>query len=201
MTNDKKTRALAALYRAMPTAELSRRIRGGELAVPAQLAAEAELQRRSSPGTQDSAPPPVPDDDGGRAGLFRAAAGVVASGVLAWFVVSPELAVFVPLLVLPWVLVPAAKAFPRAGLVVGALLALLPLGLLAWAWRTGALVMKGGDYKPLGALLTWAVLIVAFLVCWSLASMLIFGARHRGSWRGLHRKLQKMRERQVDAIK
>jgi hypothetical protein len=201
LADENKRRSLATLYRTMRTDELKRRLRAGGLAAPARLAAEAELQRRRSPDAADMAPTPAPDEDGGRAALFRAAAGVVASGVLALCVVSPKMAVFVPVLVLPWILAPAAKAFPRIGLVVGMLFAALPLVLLAWAWTAGQLKMKGGDFNALGALLAWVVLIFAFLVCWSIASMLIFGSRHRGSWRGLHRKLQEMREEQVDALK
>ncbi|MFG6414272.1 hypothetical protein ACG02S_10205 [Roseateles sp. DC23W] len=199
--NEKKRRSLEALYRAMPTSELKRRLRAGGLAAPARQAAEAELQRRSSPGASDVEPMPSSGDDGGRAGIVRAVVGVVAAGALAWFVVSPEMAMFVPVLVLPWLLAPAAKAFPRLGLVIGSLLVLLPLALLAWAWMGGHLAWRSGDYRPLGTLLAWGVLIFAFLVCWSLASMLIWGARHRGSWRGMHRRLQKMREEQVDALK
>lgn len=199
--NERKRRSLAALYRAMPSSELKRRLRVGGLAAPAQQAAEAELQRRSSPGAADSEPPPSPDDDGGQAALIRAAVGVVVTGAVAWFVVSPAMAAFVPVLVLPWLLAPAAKAVPRLGLVLGSLLAVLPLALLTWAWMGGHLAWRSGDYKPLGTLLAWGVLIFTCVVCWSLASMLIWGARHRGSWRGMHRRLQKMREEQVDALK
>lgn len=201
LADEKKRRSLATLYRTMPTDELKRRLRAGGLAAPARLAAETELQRRSNPDAADMAPAPAPDDDGGQAALFRSAAGVVASGALALCVVSPKLAAFLPVLVLPWILAPGAKAFPRTGLVVGMLFAVLPLVLLAWGWTTGELKMKGGDFNALGALLAWGVLIFAFLVCWSIASTLIFGARYRGSWRGLHRKLQKMREEQIDTLK
>ncbi|WP_428001331.1 hypothetical protein [Acidovorax sp.] len=60
--------------------------------------------------------------------------------------------------------------------------------------------MLRGDYKPLGALLAWGALVVAFGLCWSLASLLIFGSRHKGSWGDLHTELEAMRKERADAI-
>ncbi|NMM78138.1 hypothetical protein [Acidovorax sp. SRB_24] len=107
----------------------------------------------------------------------------------------------VALMALSWVVAVLGKTFPRAGMVLGTVLAVAPFALGGWAWRQGALTMQGVDLKPLGALVTWVALIFVSLLLWTLAGSLLFGSRHRGSWRSLERELDQMREEQIENLR
>lgn len=81
------------------------------------------------------------------------------------------------------------------------LLVVLPVALLVWAWMTGALTMQQGGLQA----------------AWRIARLdgadrcvrgLLVTGEHAGLRRppsrllgGLHRKLEKLREQQIDAIK
>lgn len=202
MTNilsDKKRHSLAALYQQMPMEALERRIAGGQLAAPAQAIAQEVLNSRLEHG--DAAPEPASAAQGAPRGSVWGTAMLLAMGAaFSWLVLPGHLAALVTLVAVCWVVPALGKAFPRIGLALGIFCALVPVGLSLWAWRTEALVMRGGDYKPLGALLAWLALIIAFALFWSLASLLIFGSRHKGSWGDLHDELETMRDEQTEAI-
>ena len=80
-------------------------------------------------------------------------------------------------------------------------LKLLPFALAVWGWQQGALRYEAGDFKPLGALIGWAALIVISLLSWAIAGSLVFGSRDRGSWSEFDRKLARIREEQAESIR
>ena len=203
MTNDlseKKRLSLVALYQQMPMQELERRIAAGQLAAPAQAIAQEVLNERLEQG--DKPPEPGSPSPGGapQGSVWGTAMLLVLGAGLSWLVLPGHMASLVTLVAVCWVVPALGKAFPLAGLAMGIVFAILPVGLSLWAWSAGALVMRGGDYKPLGALLTWGVLVVAFMLFWSLASMLIVGSRHKGPWGDLYNKLKTSRDQQMEAI-
>ena len=111
---------------------------------------------------------------------------VVSVGVLALAAVllmsGPKL-----MMVLFRVVVPAGayllgKAFPLLGTVLGWGLALTPVWLGAWMWKTGALAWQSGDYRPLGTILAWVFLFIMCGVGMAIGGMLLKGASHKGSW-------------------
>lgn len=203
MTNvlsEKKRASLAALYHDMPIEELERRIAEGQLAAPTMAIAREVLHNRLEHGDSMPESASATQRGGNQGSVVGTAMVQVLVACLSWVVLPGHLAALVTMVAVCWVVVGLGKALPRVGLAVGVVFALAPLGLLLWAWRTGALVMRGGDYKPLEALLTWAGLVIAFGLFWSLASLLIFGSRHKGSWGDLHDKLEKMSDEQREAI-
>ena len=229
--SEKKKRSLAALYQAMPTAELARRVADGGLAAPAQEAAQAELQRRLEPADPTpesmaaaarSAPPEdpfataqgpeleqppapcnplTPRGARGRQQVWSKAAVITLGTLLGLLFLPFHLWLLVALMALSWVVAVLGKTFPRAGMALGTVLALAPFALGGLAWSQGALTIQYGDFKPLGALVTWVALIFVSLLLWALAGSLLFGARHRGSWRSLERELDQMREEQIENLR
>ncbi|WP_133066306.1 hypothetical protein [Acidovorax kalamii] len=204
MTNvlsEKKRLSLAALYHRMPIEELEDRIAKGMLAAPTMAIAQEVLNSR----LEHVDPAPEPTSSSNRGGDQGSVVGtamlkILAAG-LSWLVLPEHMAALVTMVAVCWVVAGLGKALPRLGLTIGIVFAIVPVGLLLWAWQTGALVMRGGDYKPLGAMLTWLVLVVAFGLFWSLASLLIFGSRHKGSWRHLHGELDNVSDEQADTVR
>lgn len=152
--SEKKKRSLAALYHAMPTAELTRRVADGALAAPAQEAAQAELQRRQEladqapeplqvSATQNATPAdpftpepqqlepasPPPDDASGRKQVWFSAALIVLGTLLGVLFLPFHLWLLVALIALCWVVPVLGKTFPRAGIVLGTVFAVTPLAL------------------------------------------------------------------------
>lgn len=203
MTNvlsEKKRASLAALYHGMSLAELERRIGEGQLAAPTRAIAQEVMRTRLEQGDRMHESASAKQRGGNQGSVVGTALLKILAACLSWVVLPGHMAGLVTMVAACWVVAGLGKALPRVGLVVGVVLALVPMGLLLWAWRTGALVMRGGDYKPLEAILTWVVLVIAFGLFWSLASMLIFGSRHKGSWVDLHDDLEKFSDEQTDAI-
>lgn len=196
--SDKKRRSLAALYSRMSLDELERRIAEGRLAAPMQAVAQEVFDHRVEHG--DIAPGSASHHDGEQGSILGTGMLLVAGAGLSWVVLPAHLAALVAMVAVCWAVPALGKGFPRLGLALGIMFALLPVGLSFWAWRSGALVMKGGDYKPLEAMLAWLVLGVVFLLFWSLASLLIFGSRHNGSWGDLHDHLKTVRDAQREAF-
>jgi hypothetical protein len=197
--DERKARALAALYRRTPTDELARRIAEGSLVPAAQEAAAAELDARLDHGVAPL-PPPDPAQAGARGRVMLVAVLLAACMVVGWFVLPDGLALLLPVIALPAIAAPIGKQFPRIGVVLAVLFAVLPFALGVWGWQQGALRYEGGDFKPLGALIAWAVLIFMSLLSWAIAGSLVFGSRDRGSWSAFDRKLARIREEQAEGI-
>ena len=203
MTNvlsEKKRVSLAALYHRMPIEELEDRIAKGMLAAPTMAIAQEVLNSRLDRG--DAAPEPTSSSNsgGGQGSVVGTAMLKILAAGLSWLVLPGHMAALVTMVAVCWVVAGLGKALPRLGLTIGIVFAIVPVGLLLWAWQTGALAMRGGDHKPLGALLTWLVLVVAFGLFWSLASLLIFGSRHKGSWGDLHGQLDNVSDDRPETV-
>jgi hypothetical protein len=176
--DENKRDALAALYRRTPSDELARRIAAGSLVPEAHAAAVAELRERSERDDAGlpRAAPTTPERHGGLLlGNLAIAVGALV-GAIAMPYAGFEILFVVTLLTMAALL---GKRYPRLGLTLGIVLALLPFALGAWAWRHGELSFRGADFQPLGALLAWGVLIVISILAWSFASVLIDSARRR----------------------
>ena len=203
--------ALAAPAQEAAQAELQRRL-GPADPTPETLAAAARTAPPTDPFATAQGPEPqqqpepaslspLPHDARGRQQVWSKAALIILGTLLGLLFLPFHLWLLVALIALCWVIPVLGKTFPRAGMVLGIVFAVTPLALGGWAWSQGALTMRGGDFKPLGALLTWFALIFVSLLLWTLAGSLLFGARHRGSWRSLQGELDQMREEQIENLR
>ncbi len=164
---------LIQIYKAMPSAEIERRIASGGLIPLAMGVAENELQQRLTRGDTSGAPrinlrERVPHL------LFLAALFAVLIGV-AW-VIFPELAVIVGFFVIPWIAMTIGQAYPKLGLVLGSLIILLSASPFVYWWN----LPKWQD-DGWGKIFLFIVAAVAAMFILMTGISMIGGARQRRS--------------------
>ncbi|MBS1143777.1 MAG: hypothetical protein H6R14_1183 [Proteobacteria bacterium] len=192
---------LTESYKAKPTHEIESRLQSGELTMLEKLVADAELaDRKNRPRTE-----PVVAGKGDTRTGKQVALGIIGGSLLigatAYWLMSSELFTLITFSLLIGVAMVLGKAFPGFGMSVGALLTASPVLLGAYLWHDGALTPKGGDYRPLGALIAWGFLLFAAIIAISLGSALIRGARHEGSWGKLEDDITREREKALDGMR
>jgi hypothetical protein len=199
-TRTKKEATLAALYARISSAELEARLRGGALIPEAQAMAKAELERRHTANTVEAVGSTAEPNGSARRNLLIAAAATGVVLGLLWFVMPSGYFYLLLAICVPTVLAPLGKLFPMWGKVLASLLVVAPGVLGLWLWHRGELAWKGGDYGPLGTLISWAVLLVVVAMCWAVAGGLLMGARHRGNWSELSDELSRTRQEKFEEL-
>jgi hypothetical protein len=199
-TRSKKEATLAALYARMSSAELEARLGAGGLVPQAQAAAKAELLRRQAATAVEAAAGTAEANSSGRNGLLWAAAITAVVLGLLWFVMPSGYYFLLLAICIPTVLAPLGKLFPMWGKILAGLLVVAPGVLGLWLWHRGELAWKGGDYGPLGTLISWAVLTAVVAMCWAVAGSLLIGAGHRGSWSELSAELSRKQEEKFEEM-
>ncbi len=200
--------ALAALYARMPRDELEAKLRAGALVPQARAVAQAELQRRQAADAAHPASAAAPvsaevatKDRDARQTLLIAAGFMAALLVLLWFVIPSGTYFLILALFIPTVLAPLGKRFPTWGKVLSALLIVAPVGFGLWLWQRGDLAWQSGEYRPIGTLISWGVLLTLLAACWAIAGSLLFGARHRGSWGELAEELERRQGEGMEEVR
>lgn len=201
----KKEHSLTALYRAMPTTEIERRLAHEDLADVARSVAAQELVTRRVESPVAALPvvgrdlDPVPRD-GPRIAMFIV--GIAVFSAAAWVILPKEVAGLLILTIsLPAVAALIGKAAPVPAGIVGFILLATPLWLGAFMWYRGDLDWKSGDYRPLETLIMWGALGLISLVGMGIGGSLIAGAQHKGSWEDLTEELDRKKEDGVEDAK
>jgi hypothetical protein len=174
---EKKQDALRAIYEAMDTEEIVRRLAGGQLAAVAAETAREELTRRRSPAEAPRKRPATQWQVGGVAAVAVAVALVV---VASYFLLSRGLFFIILFaVVLPGMAAFIGKAFPALGYVLGGALLATPLWLGAWIASDVGFGWRGGDFNPIGSLFIWAAYFVASVLGLLIGWNFVRGARHK----------------------
>lgn len=198
--------ALIDIYKKMPTPDIESRLQRGELTMLARLAAETELEDRKSHPLTEPKPEQVVAEDKDDARTPKQVAltiigGSLVIGATAYWIMSSEIFLLIAFSLLIGDAMVLGKSLPRLGMTVGVLLTASPVLLGTYLWRTGELAWKGGDYRPLGTLISWGLLIFISMLAISLGSALIRGARHKGSWAQLEADIHAERDNAMQDIR
>lgn len=202
-----QVQVLVAIYKKMPTPEIESRIHSGQLTMLAKLVAETELADRKS--RPESAPLPVlalagtgkGDERTRKQVLLTQVGGSLVIGATAYWIMPSELFVLMAFVLVIGVAKVLGKARPTFGITVGVLVTASPVFLGAYLWHTGELAWKGGDYRPLNALIYWGFLIFASMLAVGLGSAFIRGARHKGSWAQLEADINTERNHAIQDMR
>lgn len=200
-----KQQSLIDIYKKMPTPEIERRLKTGQLAMLAKLVAEAELENRKSRPQSEPKPEQVVAIEGDARPPKEVALTIIGGslviGATAYWLMSSELFTLIAFSLLIGVAMVLGKAFPGFGMTVGVLLTASPVLLGTYLWRTGELAWKGGDYRPIGTLISWGALIFVSILGIGLGTALIRGARHKGSWEELETEIHTERDKALQDIR
>lgn len=194
-----KAQSLASFYAALSTAEIERRIARGGLTDLALTAARDELAARRA-GRMPEAPatPVAPPSD--HVLLLAGSAAAVVACVMLYLMAPAHVFLLATTVVMPIVATVLGKAMPKVGLVLGVALVATPLWLGGLMASAGALTFQQGDYKPLGALISYVLLVIGSLLGIACGSSLLRGASHHGSWPALWQELSAQRKQVIAAI-
>ncbi|MBQ0957811.1 hypothetical protein KAK06_02465 [Ideonella sp. 4Y11] len=197
---DPRQTQLETLYRQASTAQLQRRLSDPDLLPQAREVAQAELQRRNQARQSAAVAAQAGRSRSPRNELLMVAAGAAVLLLVLWFVMPAEGFFLFLAVMLPTVLAPLGKLYPAWGKALAGVLLAAPVMLGVWLWRRGELAWQGGDYRPLGTLISWGVLLAVWALCWALGGSVLKGALHRGSWDALADELDRERSRNLEDL-
>jgi hypothetical protein len=192
-----KEQSLKALYRKMESFEIRDRLKDAELTPLAREAAQNELANRQGTANKKVSEPLSPKVML-RVGAVMLGCAVVFALLAHWLLPEP-LFWLVVFSVVPGIAMFIGKAFPGLGLVVGGLLLTTPFWLAVSLWHSGDLKWHGGDYHPIGTMLSYVVLIVGSMAGIGVGVWMLRGVLHEGSWEDLENDANAERNKILDS--